>query len=235
MYRISRSICIPWPSVNNSITGQSFFSFGPWYQQQTLCTLLEQTCDKNVNALKLVTPDHLHRPPVCICLHGLRFALLFTCLQLTLGTQDLRPTDLSEQASQDDHLADFVFYVDERCAHVAEVLVHAWLDLHEFSTVDCLVGELLVARQSDEQTSMPYRLQQEVEEVKPVDLIQARLLRLVSITFILFVAFCCHVEEGHDPCLLAAIRPNRPLCHRHCALQFTSIPTCDYSCPSLQE
>ncbi|KAL0026270.1 hypothetical protein WJX77_007445 [Trebouxia sp. C0004] len=68
---------------------------------------------------------------------------------------------------------DFVFFVDEKCEHVAEVLVHAWLDLHECSIEACLVGELLVGKASEEHTSVPGRLHQEIEETKPVDLLQA--------------------------------------------------------------
>ncbi len=67
---------------------------------------------------------------------------------------------------------DFVFFVDEKCEHVAEVLVHAWLDLHECSIEACLVGELLVGKASEEHTSVPGRLHQEIEETKPVDLLQ---------------------------------------------------------------
>lgn len=67
---------------------------------------------------------------------------------------------------------DFVFFVDEKCEHVAEVLVHAWLDLHECSIEACLVGELLVGKASEEHTSVPGRLHQEIEETKPVDVLQ---------------------------------------------------------------
>ncbi len=67
---------------------------------------------------------------------------------------------------------DYVFFVDEKCEHVAEVLVHAWLDLHECSIEACLVGELLVGKASEEHTSVPGRLHQEIEETKPVDLLQ---------------------------------------------------------------
>lgn len=68
--------------------------------------------------------------------------------------------------------ADFVFYLDENCEHVTEVLVHSWLDLHECPIETCLVGEVLVAQSQDGQASLPSRMQEEIEEAKPVDILQ---------------------------------------------------------------
>lgn len=80
--------------------------------------------------------------------------------------------DSGNKASQGSGPVDFVFYVDEKCEHVAEVLVHAWLDLHECSIEACLAGELLVGHASADHAAVPGRVHQEIEETKPVDLLQ---------------------------------------------------------------
>ena len=80
--------------------------------------------------------------------------------------------DSGNKASQSSGPVDFVFYVDEKCEHVAEVLVHAWLDLHECSIEACLAGELLVGHASADHAAVPGRVHQEIEETKPVDLLQ---------------------------------------------------------------
>lgn len=70
--------------------------------------------------------------------------------------------------------ADFVFYLDENCEHVTEVLVHSWLDLHECSIETCLLGELLVGQAQNGPASLPSRMQEEIDATKPVDILQVR-------------------------------------------------------------
>ncbi|KAL3151781.1 hypothetical protein ABBQ38_012755 [Trebouxia sp. C0009 RCD-2024] len=69
--------------------------------------------------------------------------------------------------------AEFVFYLDENCEHVTEVLVHSWLDLHECPIETCLLGELLVGSLQQGAASLPSRMQQEIDDTKPVDILQA--------------------------------------------------------------
>lgn len=68
--------------------------------------------------------------------------------------------------------AEFVFYLDENCEHATEVLVHSWLDLHEFSIETCLVGEVLVNQAQNGQAALPARMQEEINTTKPVDILQ---------------------------------------------------------------
>ena len=68
--------------------------------------------------------------------------------------------------------ADFVFYLDENCEHVTEVLVHSWLDLHECPIETCLLGELLVTPSQTGPASLPSRMQEEINDTKPVDILQ---------------------------------------------------------------
>lgn len=70
--------------------------------------------------------------------------------------------------------AEFVFYLDENCEHVTEVLVHSWLDLNECPIETCLVGELLVTPAQNGQAALPARMQEEINETKPVDILQVR-------------------------------------------------------------
>lgn len=74
--------------------------------------------------------------------------------------------------------ADFVFYLDENCEHVTEVLVHSWLDLHECPIETCLIGEMLMAQSHNGQASLPSRMQEEIGEAKPVDILHVSFLFL---------------------------------------------------------
>ena len=67
---------------------------------------------------------------------------------------------------------DFVLFVDEQCQHVGAVLVHAWLNLHQCSVETCLAGELLVEQAADQHVTVSRRVQQEIDETKPVELLQ---------------------------------------------------------------
>lgn len=86
--------------------------------------------------------------------------------------QELIVTDLGVNTPHRYAPVDFVFFVDEQCQHVAAVLVHAWLGLHQCSVETCLAGELLVEQTSDEQATVSRRIQQEIDDTKPVDLLQ---------------------------------------------------------------
>jgi len=97
--------------------------------------------------------------------------------------QDVVVADSGSSTSQGGGPVDFVFYVDEKCEHVAEILVHAWLNLHECSIEACLVGELLVGKALQNHASVPGRLHQEVEETKPVDLLQVGVTALLLAQF----------------------------------------------------
>ena len=68
--------------------------------------------------------------------------------------------------------AEFVFYLDENCEHCTEVLVHSWLDLHECPIETCLIGELLVGSTQNGHAPLPARMQEEIDEAKPVDILQ---------------------------------------------------------------
>ena len=89
-----------------------------------------------------------------------------------LWSQDLAVADLGVYTPRRYEPTDYIFYVDERCAHVAEVLVHSWLNMHRCAVETCVVGELLVGSTSEGPASLPRRVLQEIEDVKPVDLLQ---------------------------------------------------------------
>lgn len=105
-----------------------------------------------------------------------------TCIQLTYIHQLLQEAIAPQIAGKPipgQHPADFVFYLDENCEHVTEVLVHSWLDLHECPIETCLVGEMLVAQSHNGQASLPSRMQEEIGEAKPVDILQVMFVSLV--------------------------------------------------------
>ena len=85
-------------------------------------------------------------------------------------------TDLGVNTPRRYAPVDFILFVDEQCQHVAAVLVHAWLNLHQCSAETCLAGELLVEYTPDQQVTVSRRVQQEIDETKPVDLLQVGLL-----------------------------------------------------------